>query len=234
MVHIALLKPRLIRRGLVAEYRFDERGGQTLIDHSGLGNHGTLGSTTGADTNDPTWTGQGASFTTDDYIVGPTTLKYSSFTVQIAINNEGGDAYQAIIADSSGTAATGKAGYFLRKTSTSKQYQFRIYDAAGDQQNSDITGPTNGTWGLLTGTFDGTTIKSFLGATLADSVACTGITQSPQALYIGRYSYTTGGYFGGSIAYLAIYNRALTQAEITQNYNYLKGYLLRERGISLA
>jgi hypothetical protein len=224
----------LVRSGLVAEYRFNEGSGQILYDYSGNNNHGTLGSTTGADTNDPTYAGGGASFTTDDYIVGPTTLKYSSFTFQIAINNAGGDAYQAIIADSTGTTATGKAGYFLRKTDTSKRYQFRIYDAAGNEQNSGITGLTNGTWGLLTGTFDGTTIKSFLGATLADSVACTGITQSSQALYIGRYSYTTAGYFGGSIAYLAIYNRALTQAEITQNYNYLKSYLLRERGIALA
>jgi len=36
------------------------------------------------------------------------------------------------------------------------------------------------------------------------------------------------------LAHATIYSRALTQAEITQNYNYLKGYLRRERGISLS
>jgi hypothetical protein len=37
-------------------WRFDEGSGQTTIDSSSRANHGTLGSTTGADSNDPVWT----------------------------------------------------------------------------------------------------------------------------------------------------------------------------------
>lgn len=43
------------RRGLVAHYDFHDGAGQTLSDISGNGYHGTLGSTGGVDTNDPTW-----------------------------------------------------------------------------------------------------------------------------------------------------------------------------------
>lgn len=41
---------------------------QLLIDYSGNGNHGTLGSTTGVDTNDPAWTNLGLSYGADDYV----------------------------------------------------------------------------------------------------------------------------------------------------------------------
>jgi hypothetical protein len=40
----------------VAAYRLDEGGGQTLEDATGLGHSGQLGSTSGTDTSDPTWT----------------------------------------------------------------------------------------------------------------------------------------------------------------------------------
>jgi hypothetical protein len=78
MKSITLQQPRLalpgqkgegiIRDGLVAWYKFDERQGQRLIDYSGYGNHGQLGSTIGSDTNDPTWNGQGLAYATDDYV----------------------------------------------------------------------------------------------------------------------------------------------------------------------
>jgi hypothetical protein len=61
----------LVRNGLVAEYRYTDATGQVLKDWSGQGNHGELGSTSGADTNDPTWTTAGASYDgVDDYVTG--------------------------------------------------------------------------------------------------------------------------------------------------------------------
>ena len=40
--------------GLVGRWHFDEGSGQTILDSAGS-NHGKLGSTTGVDTNDPSW-----------------------------------------------------------------------------------------------------------------------------------------------------------------------------------
>ena len=42
-----------MQAGLQVHYSFDEGSGQALVDQSGNGNDGTLGSTAGADTNDP-------------------------------------------------------------------------------------------------------------------------------------------------------------------------------------
>lgn len=54
--------------GLQALYHFADGAGQGLADSSGQGRDGVLGSTEGADTNDPTWEAAGLSFTTDDYV----------------------------------------------------------------------------------------------------------------------------------------------------------------------
>jgi hypothetical protein len=54
----------------VAEWRFDDGSGQVLTDYVG-GFHGRLGSTTGADADDPTWTAQGLNFGGNDYVSLP-------------------------------------------------------------------------------------------------------------------------------------------------------------------
>jgi hypothetical protein len=60
--------PGVVQAGLVAEWRFDNGSGQVLTDYAG-GHHGQLGSTTGSDANDPTWTLQGLSFDgSNDYV----------------------------------------------------------------------------------------------------------------------------------------------------------------------
>jgi hypothetical protein len=59
--------PTIVQDGLVAEWRFDDGAGQTLTDHQG-GHHGTLGATSGAAADDPTWTAQGLSFDGGDFV----------------------------------------------------------------------------------------------------------------------------------------------------------------------
>jgi hypothetical protein len=59
--------PQPVQSGLLALYQMGEGSGQSLPDSSGAGRDGTLGSTAGADTNDPLWTAAGLSYSTDDY-----------------------------------------------------------------------------------------------------------------------------------------------------------------------
>ncbi len=54
--------PTIVAPGLSAVWLFGDGAGQTLTDASGHGHHGQLGSTGGADVNDPSWTAQGLSF----------------------------------------------------------------------------------------------------------------------------------------------------------------------------
>ena len=60
--------PQPVTSGLVAMYLIGEGSGQTLADSSLSGRDATLGSTAGADTNDPIWVAGGLSFSTDDYV----------------------------------------------------------------------------------------------------------------------------------------------------------------------
>jgi hypothetical protein len=237
MVHIALLKSRgIIKRGLVAEYRFDEKGGQTLIDHSGLGNHGTLGSTTGADTNDPTYTGQGASFTTDDYIAGTNIQNLSSYTIIAVTSPSSVSGWGCICGKNTGSSAgAGKSGFFLRRGGGDLNLQ--QYDSNGDLCSATKTNALSvSSWCMAIGVCDGINVYCGIAKSpLVKSSTSMGTVAPNNTLNIrvGAYAYTESIFWEGSVAYLAMWNRALTQAEISQNYAYLKSYLLRERGISI-
>jgi hypothetical protein len=225
----------LVRNGLVAEYRFDEKGGQTLIDHSGLGNHGTLGSTTGADTNDPTYTGEGALCTTDDYFVIPNVFAgLTGCTVMIVANTTVQADFGGIIAGGGASAASHSMNIREDLAASNK-----VYVQVSDGTSTTVCNlPTALTSALecITARFTGGSniaARHNLGAWSSATTTITALNpDTTKAHYISRYA---GAYFRtGSTCYCVVYNRALTDAEIGQNYNYLKSYLLRERGITLA
>lgn len=85
MVNKLLLmkKPGLIP-GAIAYWDCTQVVGQVLPDLSGNGNHGQLGSTAGADTNDPTATAQGLLFGGDDGALVPT-VPYSTTEITVMI-----------------------------------------------------------------------------------------------------------------------------------------------------
>jgi len=78
-------------------------------------------------------------------------------------------------------------------------------------------------WQYIVATYDGTNLILYRnGAIYGTSLTSTGnITNTAKILTIGVRG---GQYFGGNISQAQIYNRALTAAEITQNYNALKSF----------
>lgn len=86
------------------------------------------------------------------------------------------------------------------------------------------------TWNQTVMTYDGTTVRSYLN-TVAGATT-TGTRQAPWSYGYGLYyglmapSVTNlgdGSYLAGRWAVFKVYNRALTAAEVTQNYNALRG-----------
>ena len=78
----------------------------------------------------------------------------------------------------------------------------------------------DGTWRHITGTNNGSTsilyvdgVQSGLARTAA------GIGDSQPIISIGRWSFSNNRFFNGNVSGLLIYNRALTEQEILQNYN---------------
>jgi hypothetical protein len=71
-------------------------------------------------------------------------------------------------------------------------------------------------------TFDGSTVKFYRNASLKQTSGSTttNLTNNIQTLQIAQRG---GQYFRGNISNAKIYNRALSQSEVTQNFNALRG-----------
>ena len=83
-------------------------------------------------------------------------------------------------------------------------------------RNVSISAPATGEWHHIVGTYDGSALKFYLNNTLANSSSTTATpNQNNDALQILQSQYS----IDGRIACAKVYNRALTQAEVTQNYN---------------
>lgn len=88
------------------------------------------------------------------------------------------------------------------------------------------SGLVNNQWNNIVATFDGTNKRIYVNGVLrATSSNLTGtVTQNTTgAAYIGIYGSFAGYPFNGRVAINRIFNRALSQAEITQDYNFFKG-----------
>lgn len=195
-------------------------------------NIGICGSTTGEDTNDPTWTGQGASFTTDDYIdLGfPAQFAFSTGYTIICVGMATADASQILIGYANAAAATG-TGWYIAKSSTAGRFLHAHFTSDGNRVLHTLDGYPVGSYYFLSGVWDGSKIYFNKGVSFTSTGSTAASLKAPTtSAKIGGVDTT---YLSGTVAYIAVYSRALTQAEITQNYNYLKGYLLRERGISI-
>ena len=107
-------------------------------------------------------------------------------------------------------------GYSFEISSTGYPY-FRL-NGPGDQYSSEAL--TWGEWYLITGTFDNSTKKHDCyvnGVNKGTSVKSSSIVYNQGSLNI---PYTGNPVHAkGEIATVSIYNRALTAAEVTQNYN---------------
>lgn len=81
---------------------------------------------------------------------------------------------------------------------------------------------TINSWNMTTMTFNGTTLSLYLNGVFQTSSTGGSVTlNSTQDMYIG--SRIQGNYFNGNIPSVQIYNRALTAAEVLQNFNAIRG-----------
>lgn len=86
-------------------------------------------------------------------------------------------------------------------------------------------GVTNGQWTHIVGSWDGSTKRIYINGVLKDSVAKTGaLVTTALGSSIGRFGGTSSGYFfNGSIAKVAVYNKGLSDQEVLSNFNAIRG-----------
>ena len=226
----------IVTAGLLAEWRFDEGTGQVLTDSTGNGHHGQLGSTTGADPEDPTWTAQGLSFGIGDYVECDT------------VGISGGAARTVICVTAPGDAGSGNTSFAVEWVGStpgapSNGTRWTLRCATGtDDLRLEIQGAGEteaalnfdvDVWAFVAATQSGDNLNT---VTLYKDGA------TPVALSTSATINTAGNFLINSInnghgqlqqmAYCLVYNRALSPAEIEQNRQALAS-ILAARGITL-
>lgn len=205
-----------LRVGLVGHW-VGTGSGNTLIDRSGYGNHGTL-------TNGPTWTqgkiGQGLNFDgVDDYVDAGTSPAggKTALTISLWVNPRTTGAYMLL---EDGIVYDANAFYFYLNNG---KPEVEIYSSNYDAFTNTSALPIN-SWSHVVLVWEsGTRIKSYLDGSLASGTQ-TGTLQTG-SLFTGnttlQFGRRPGGtlIFPGSLDDARIYNRTLSAAEVTLLYN---------------
>ena len=187
--------------------------GTTWRDLSGNSNNGTL-------TNGPTFSGIGKQASimfdgVDDISIHPSTLYVDNFSLSAWVYKTS-SGIQTIIAKGNSSFVL---NFYLRIAGNSGFY-------GTNSLFSEILVPdlVLNVWNNTVLTYDKTSLKYYLNGVLIDQNNATNTPSSTTSnTIVGRLGDFNGQYWTGRIATTQIYNRALTQTEITQNFNALRG-----------
>ncbi len=102
----------------------------------------------------------------------------------------------------------------------SKTIQFSSYPTTNGAVSTFQVG--DGRWHYIVGTNDQTTTNLYIDGVLNSSVSQQGLAPVQSNITFGSWQSGPSRYLNGNIAQASIYNRALTAAEVLQNYNALK------------
>jgi hypothetical protein len=203
--------PSIITNGLVlcldaANRKSYPGSGTTWTNLIGGGNNGTLEGGAGYSS------ANGGSIVfdgTDDYVnCGTPSISVGKITVNAWVKINAGSLFQHIV-DSQSTS------WHLAILDSNRPYFFN-----GSTFHTNATLLTVGQWYMLTGV-QGTTLDIYINGVLGQSIA-SNVNVTTYNVNLGRFQDGSRP-FNGNISTTQIYNRALTAAEIQQNYNALRG-----------
>ena len=217
--------PKTVTNGLVlsldaANTKSYPKSGTTWTDLSGNSNTGTL-------TNGPTFSagnmGDIVFDGVDDYISGTNNSSLqllNDLTIGAWVKlGSGGNASQGIFEkminiNYSGYGITRQDDYFKFWTGGGGTFAYT---------NSNITYSSGNNWYYVVGRRMAGNNRLFINSILQTDSQSPPLSDSGEVYVIGRYySNIANFYFVGNIAQTSLYNRALTDAEILQNYNATK------------
>ena len=205
-----------ISKKLIAHYKFDEGYGSTAHDTVGA-NHGTFGTGSSA----PTWTqngkvGKALSFDGNDYLsisdfdINSNQLSLSGW---VYFTNKNASLYNNLVVKAS--------EYVFYLPGSNNNFAFYIYGQTDCLTTDSYTQLTNNTWYHFTGVYNGSTKKIYLNGKEITSQDCSAGTldDTSNPIYIGSAQFGNTYYTNGLIDEVKIYNYALTEDEVKQDYN---------------
>ena len=212
----------------------NEGKGQTVKDWSGKGNHGYLGSSSSADSADPSWTkgiffGSALNFGGDDYITikDSSSLEPQNLTVSAWVKASSSPGqYQYVIAKGAQDCTT--ASYALW-SGWHGGLAFYIWDGTVQRNSGYIASSEiwDGKWHHVAGTYDGTLTKLFVDGKLqSEGSSVTG----PVDYNTGNGNTTIGGYVGtcdllftGDIDEVHIWSQPIAMDQVWNRWRWLLG-----------
>ena len=225
---VSVSTPTIVSSGLVLNLNAGNASsypgtGTTWTDLSGNSNNGTL-------VNSPTYSSNNGGYLTtngtSNYITIPdnSTLDSNTTTVSVwfqytTVTADGGSGYGCLISKADPAGTFNGWNIYIHSNVISAQIKNTITP-------TDLTGTT-----ISTGTWYNVTLISVSGGTsylylnnslLSSASTVTYTVTTSQPLRIARAIDTFWSYFGGNIGQVLQYNRALSTAELTQNYNVTK------------
>jgi hypothetical protein len=212
--------PSIVTNGLVlyldaANPKSYPGTGTGWSDLSGLGNNGTLiNGVTYSNANLGTFTFDGV----DDYMTTPLSTAFQDFTVCVWFRQSGGAiAFQRLVDKSYIN------GFWIGRSSTNANTWGGGIKETGSPFGRFIT-LTDGQWHYLAYRRQGTTHTIFGdGITNTTSGTVTGTALDTTQMQIGLAVADSATVFNGNIPVVKVYNRALQDSEILQNFNALRG-----------
>ena len=227
---------RMPETNMTGWWKFDDGSGQVLTDYSSGGHDGELGSTSGSDANDPTWSSTGLTFGADDYLTVSDSTDHDStagITLHFALKRTINNPWNVIAAKESWNAGTGWVFNFNAAT------EVQIHKSGGN--NLTATCSAINSWHLYTATVTASgTAEIFednvsLGTSAANHLGA----QSRAALdmYVGAMrqfdgTATAQAFFTGDIGYAAIYNAVQSDGDRTETYRYIQ-LEMSKRGVTI-
>jgi len=218
-------------RGLVGYWSFDEGIGQTAYDASNYSNDGTLGSTSGVDTNDPKWTSNFESQTSNSGPSG-TALDFDGTDDYVDCGNDVSlNITDAITIAAWIKPATTSGVHFIMSKRNAwninniELYEngdgviFIIHDGSNNDDIAVASVLTADTWSHIVATFDRSYMRIYVDGVEEGTPEARpeAILTNADSLIIGAHK--TGQRFNGAIDEVRIYNRALSADEIRYHYN---------------
>jgi hypothetical protein len=210
--------------GPVAYWRLGETSGNTAVDvtgaHSGAyQNSVTLGATgaIGGDTNTAASFGGGNN---DRVQVSPFDVNGSGITILAWINAEsfGND---SIV--SKGTGAGNNATYWMLGINGDSRIRARVKINGNSRQlMTNISAMSPDTWYFVAMTYDGTTMRVYLDGVEVNSRSWSGTVSTNSSVAVGLGNQPSGAgnrAFDGELDELAVFDKALTPAEIAALYS---------------